>query len=708
MSHSAHPDRQPNRLAHESSPYLQQHAFNPVDWFPWGPEAFEKAKQENKPIFLSIGYSACHWCHVMERESFENEAIAKYLNQHYVSIKVDREERPDVDQIYMSAVQLITQRGGWPMSVFLTPSGQPFYGGTYWPPVSRMGMPGFGDLLVKLNDYWVNKRNEVDSSAAQLVEAIQNMAAPVFERAELNAEILQTAMTALLRSADRREGGFGGAPKFPHPMDLRVLLRCARRFGNDDALQVALLSLTKMAHGGIYDQLGGGFHRYSTDARWLAPHFEKMLYDNALLVPAYLEAWQITRDEEYATVVRETLDYILREMTAPAGGFYATQDADSEGEEGKFFVWSEAEIDQLLDPADARVFKLSYDVTPRGNWEEKTILNRPRPLQLIADQLQLPLNSTADSEGVLQILDRCRTRLLAARSKRIPPGRDDKILVAWNGMMIAACAQAALVLHEPRYLDAARAAARFIIDHMRDPQGRLLHSFKDGQARLNAYLDDSACFIDGLVELFQAESGWQTAENSTAASEWLTVALDLTKDLSVRFADADKGGFFYTPIDHEELIARTKDSQDNATPSGNGMAATALLKLARLTGRDDVEQLAIRTLDALSGLLIDHPRASGQALIALDLALGPTYEVVITADADQSGDKLWDTLWQQFVPNKVAVRWPTGLAVPEVLQDLLAGKTERGPSAAFLCQRGACQTPVETPDALIAALSKAR
>ncbi|MBC8115081.1 MAG: thioredoxin domain-containing protein, partial [Candidatus Saccharimonas sp.] len=465
-----------NRLAQESSPYLLQHANNPVEWWPWCDEAIQTARRHERPIFLSIGYSACHWCHVMEHESFENADIAALMNQWFVCIKVDREERPDLDQIYMSAVQAMTGSGGWPMSVFLTPELKPFFGGTYWPPSARWGRPGFREILAGVHDAWQNRRDAVLAQADELTGHVVNIAASTVESSPLNEEILRSAMRSLIRSADRVHGGFGSAPKFPHPMDLRVALRCWKRFGgtrsaelgtrsetaetaapkaqysvfstqysddtpySDDVLDIATLTLDKMARGGIYDHLGGGFARYSTDERWLAPHFEKMLYDNALLVPAYLEAHQITGRADFARVARETLDYILREMTSPQGGFYATQDADSEGEEGKFFVWSKAEIESLLDPNDARAFCESYDVSATGNWEHKNILNRPRPHDDVAALLKL------DPGDLETILDRSREKLFTERSKRIWPGRDEKVLASWNGLMIGAMAMGANVL----------------------------------------------------------------------------------------------------------------------------------------------------------------------------------------------------------------------------------------------------------------------
>jgi len=692
MSEDGTAKREPNRLGAESSPYLQQHALNPVDWYPWGEEAFEKARAEDKPIFLSVGYSACHWCHVMEHESFEDDEIADLLNRKYVSIKVDREERPDVDQIYMSAVQLITKRGGWPMSVFMTPDGKPFYGGTYWPPTAKMGMPGFMDILLKLTDYWQNKRNEVDVSADQLVDAIQQMAAPVFENTELTEHALAVATKNLIASTDKTHGGFGQAPKFPHSMDIRVLLRGWYRFGDEEALNAATLTLDKMAAGGIYDHLGGGFHRYSTDAVWLVPHFEKMLYDNALLVPAYLEAYQAMKESRYAETVRHTLDYILREMTSPDGGFYSTQDADSEGVEGKFFIWSRTEIESILTQRDAEVFCDCYDVTVNGNWEGSNILNLSRPLKESAANWELSIEELASS------LNQCREKLYAVREQRIKPGRDEKILVSWNGMMISAMAMAGAILNEPNYVQAAVDAARFAVSTIRDENGKLLHSYKDGQARFAAYLDDFACLIDGLVELYQ----------TSGDEQWLAASLELADDMVDRFHDADQGGFYYTANDHEKLIARTKDNQDNAVPSGNGMASTALLKLARLCGRDDLEQIALGTLNSISGLLVDHPRAVGQSLLALDFAIGPAAEIVITEPStDGNGVQFQEVqreIQQRFLPNKVIAHRQDGA---KIVQQLLEGKTSDR-SLAYVCERGACQVPAESLEILTEQLAQLR
>lgn len=687
------PRREPNRLAQETSPYLKQHALNPVDWYPWGPEALAAARQLDRPIFLSIGYSACHWCHVMEHESFENEAIAALMNAHFICIKVDREERPDLDQIYMNAVQLMTRRGGWPMSVFLTPGLKPFYGGTYWPPESRMGMPGFREILAKVHEAWVTKRGELDHSAEELTAAVREIAASAGDRAALNDGLLNRAMQRLAGIADRRYGGFGGAPKFPHSMDLRLLLRCWKRFGEDDALDVARLTLDKMAAGGIYDHLGGGFHRYSTDERWLAPHFEKMLYDNALLVPAYLEAFQATGDPDYARVVRETLDYVLREMTQPEGGFYSTQDADSEGEEGKFFVWSEGEIESLLGADDARIFNYCYDVSADGNWEEHNILNRPKTDTQAARVLGI------DEAELPAVLARCRDKLFGVRETRIHPGRDDKVLVSWNGMMMSAFSMAAQVFGEDRYSNAARSAADFLLKTLRTADGKLLHSYKDGQARFNAYLDDYACLIDGLVDLFQA----------TFDPRPLDEAVVLAEKMIALFYDDKSHGFYYTSHDHEELIARNKEAHDGSTPSGNSMAAWALLRLGRLCSRSDFEKTAVATLEFLSSILSQSPTAASQALLALDFLLGPTHEIAVV-DGTKSAEstEVLAALHRRFVPNKIVVRKLAGTtdeSLTPALAPLLKGKSARqGAATIYICDHGTCGLPVVGVKGLEAAL----
>ncbi len=678
-----------NKLANETSPYLLQHANNPVEWWPWCDEALQLAQQLERPIFLSIGYSACHWCHVMEHESFENPDIAALMNQWYVCIKVDREERPDLDQIYMSAVQIMTGSGGWPMSVFLTPELKPFYGGTYWPPTARWGRPGFREILAGVNDAWRSRRDAVDAQANELTSRVLEVASPSVQPSPLNEDVLQNAMRTLIRSADRTHGGFGSAPKFPHPMDLRVALRCWRRFQNSEVLDIATLTLDKMARGGIYDHLGGGFARYSTDERWLVPHFEKMLYDNALLVPVYLEAFQITGRIDFARVARETLDYVLREMTQPKGGFYSTQDADSEGEEGKFFVWSEEQIIKLLGQEDAAVFNAYYDVSPSGNWEHTNILNVPRTHEQVAAMLQM------DADRLSAILVRSRAKLFEARCQRVWPGRDDKVLVGWNGLMMTAMAMGANVLNEPKYAEAARAAADFILCEMREPDGRLLHSYKDGRARFNGYLDDYAALIDGLCELYQA----------VFDAKYLDSAISLAERMLSQFWDDAERGFFYTSGDHETLIARNKETHDNATPSGNSLAATALLKLARLTGRLDLEDKALATLEMMSGLMNRIPLAAGQSLIALEFLLGPTHEVVVVEGNHESRARRDDTemdvlgeLHRRFVPNKVVHHRSfrqTDDQVPERIRSAVSSKVAvNGLDSMYICERGCCHAPV--------------
>lgn len=677
------PPRRANRLANETSPYLQQHAFNPVDWFPWGPEALELARSQNKPIFLSIGYSACHWCHVMEHESFENPAIAQRMNDWFINIKVDREERPDLDQIYMNAVVVMTGSGGWPMSVFLTPDLKPFFGGTYWPPVARFGRPGFAEILTAIHDAWTSRREALDEQAEELTRLVREAARPRFGTAAIDETLLKLAAQSLLQSADREHGGFGRAPKFPHPMDLRLALRLWQRFQDRELLDVAALTLRKMAAGGIYDQLGGGFARYSTDERWLVPHFEKMLYDNALLVPCYLELWQITRDPADALVVHETLDYVLREMTQPAGGFYSTQDADSEGVEGKFFVWSRDEIIAALGADDAAIFCQTFDVSQAGNWEEHNILNRPAPYSLVAQRLGLSLPE------LLTSLARSRQKLFELRAQRVAPGRDDKVLTSWNGLMIAAMAFAARVLHEPRYLSAGIAAGEFVWNQLRNEQGRLWHCYKDGQSRFPAYAEDYACLLDGFIELYQ----------SSFDARWLERAIQLADVLVADFHDPAGQGFFFTAAHHETLIARNKQTEDNATPSANSMAATALLKLARLTGRTDYETLAVDTLSMLSGMLRRAPLAGGQALVALDFWLGPAYEFVL-ADGmvNDQNEAVLAAINERFLPRQVVARRSAGIhdeQLPAMLKSLLGGKTAPGNEPAlFRCQHGACQLPV--------------
>ncbi|MEX1223290.1 MAG: thioredoxin domain-containing protein, partial [Pirellulales bacterium] len=598
-----------NKLARESSPYLLQHKENPVDWFPWGEEAIEKARAERKPIFLSIGYSACHWCHVMEHESFENEALAAKLNESFVSIKVDREERPDLDQLYMNAVQVMTGRGGWPMSVFLTPELKPFYGGTYWPPTARMGMPGFGDVLDGVLDAWNNRHDQVTNQADRLTDYLVGAAELADSAGEVDLSLLTRAAAQLEKVFDRTHGGFGRAPKFPHPLDLLVLLRVWKRTEREGWLDMVRLTLDKMAAGGIYDQLGGGFHRYSVDERWLAPHFEKMLYDNALLSAVYVEAYQATGDEAYADTAHGIYRYVLREMTDPAGGFYSTQDADSECVEGKFFVWSPDEIRSLLGEQAGGTFCYVYDVTEEGNFEGHNILHQQRTLDEYAKQLG------RDADDLQRELAASRQCLLQARAQRVKPALDDKVLVNWNGLMIDSLARAAGALGEEKYLKAAAAAGEFIWVHVRDEAGRLRHLWRR-KAKFAAYLDDYAALMNGYVSLYEA----------TFDETWIDRACELADAILTDFEDAESGGFYYTANDHEQLIARQKDATDSATPSGGSLATYGLLRLGKLTGAGRYLDAAARSLAVSATLMEESPLAAGQMLMAVDFYLGPTPE----------------------------------------------------------------------------------
>jgi uncharacterized protein YyaL (SSP411 family) len=686
----------PNRLAKETSPYLLQHANNPVDWHPWGAEAIAKAKQENKPIFLSIGYSACHWCHVMEHESFENEAIATKLNEHFVSIKVDREERPDLDQVYMNAVQMITGHGGWPMSVFLTTELKPFFGGTYWPPEARMGMPGFGQVLDAVIDAWNNRKDQVVEQAGQMQEKLKEIGLMSSAAGELPADLMETAVDSLERVFDRRYGGFGRAPKFPHPMDLRLLLRAWHRTGREETLEIVTTTLDHMAAGGIYDHLGGGFHRYSVDERWLVPHFEKMLYDNALLTLAYVEAYQATQRDAYRRVARETLDYVLREMTDPTGGFYSTQDADSEGEEGKFYVWTPAEVDAVLGAERGKTFAYVYDVSDVGNFEGHNILNLGKTLEQCATILKRDAAELADE------LAESRALLLAARGKRIWPGRDDKILASWNGLMIDAFALAGGVLREERYLDAARKAADFLLSKLRKDDGRLLHSFCAGEAKFDAYLDDYTHLANALVTLYE----------SSFDERWIDEAVKLVEIMRGQFADQHPGGFFYTAADHEELIARNKDVQDGSVPSGNGMAAMVLARLGKLLGNTQYLVEAEQTMSAFAELLSKSPSSTGQLLLAWDYWRGPCPELILLGGRDTEGvNEIIAGLRRRFLPRRaVAFRFQSessGNHRSEALAPAFAGKRgdEVDPTL-FVCENFACQSPLTGMAPINAALDR--
>lgn len=676
-----------NRLARESSPYLLQHQNNPVDWYPWGPEALALAKQENKPIFLSIGYSACHWCHVMEHESFENQDIARALNENFVCIKVDREERPDVDQIYMNAVQMLTGRGGWPMSVFLTPELKPFYGGTYWPPESRHGMPGFNEIIAAVARAWNDNHEAVIETSNQLTEELARTADAAGASGELSAALLTNGAAYLVRTYDHAYGGFGGAPKFPAPMALRLLMRIHLRQQDRDALGMVTGTLDRMAAGGIYDHLGGGFARYSVDAHWLVPHFEKMLYDNAQMAVTYLEAFQITGDGEYARVVRETLDYVLRDMTDPAGGFYSTEDADSEGVEGKFYTWTLDQVTDVLGERAAATFATVYDVTDTGNFEGTNILNLRRS---IAQHAKILKRDVTDLQAELA---QSRQQLFAAREQRIHPHKDDKVITAWNGLMIEALALAGVVLDEPRYLEAARKAAQFIDENVRRPDGRLLHTWRNGEAKIDAYLDDYSYLATASITLYEA----------TGDARYIERARELVEVTQTHFADRERGGFYYTADDQQQLIVRNKEFADSALPSGNAMAALALTKLGKLTGESTLLTAAEETMRACVELMERYPAGTAQMLLAVDFYLGPSQEFVFVGDGGSESKKALADLHRRFLPHKLLAF--AGDNSAPALAELLRGKTMvNGEPTLYICENFSCQAPVSGSQNIATAL----
>ena len=684
----------PNRLINETSPYLLQHANNPVDWYPWGEEALERARSEDKPILLSIGYSACHWCHVMERESFEDETIAGLMNENFVSIKVDREERPDLDQVYMQAVQMLTGSGGWPMTVFLTPEGKPFYGGTYFPPDDRQGMPGFPRLLTSIAEAYSTNRGEVDRVTQQLTTQMSQSNQVPQGTSILTVDILHQAYSSLATNFDYQNGGFGNAPKFPQPMTPEFLLRYYHHGYNPRALELVELTLEKMAYGGIYDQIGGGFHRYSTDPYWLVPHFEKMLYDNALLARLFLHTYLITGRALYRRVVEETLDYILREMTDPSGGFYSAQDADSEGVEGKFFVWSPGEINAVMGDTDGEVFAGYYGVTAGGNFEGKNILNIRQNPEEFAETKGL----TADQLG--DIINRGSKALLEVREQRIHPMRDDKVLASWNGLMLRSFAEAAAALGRPDYLAVAIKNAGFLVGSMKS-DGRLLRTYRDGQAKLLGYLEDYSFVIDGLLALYEA----------TFDLRWLEEAVTLADSMIELFWDEGIGGFYDTGSDHETLVIRPRDVFDNAQPCGGSVASDVLLRLAVFTGKSDYSAKAAVPLRSLHQAMSQSPGGTGHWLSALDFYVSPPKEIAVIGPRDDPATQaLLDTVFHRFLPNKVVmgVEPPLSPTVGNSGSDipLLAGRGMVGglPSV-YVCQNYVCQLPVTDPAGLAEQLS---
>ncbi len=679
-----------NRLINETSPYLLQHAHNPVDWYPWGEEALALAKQQDKPILLSIGYAACHWCHVMEHESFENEQIAAVMNQHFVNIKVDREERPDLDEIYMNAVQLLTGQGGWPMTMFLTPELKPFYGGTYFPPDNRYGRPGFPRVLLGVAEAYRERPDAVAQQADQILTNLDRLSAMEGHGHQLTAEMLDRAYQDYRSRFDYHNGGFGEAPKFPPSMGLSLLLRHWHRTGNSNALETVEITLKKMAYGGMYDQLGGGFHRYSVDERWLVPHFEKMLYDNALLSVTYLEAYQATGKAFYRRIAAETLDYVLAEMyDAESGGFYSTQDADSEGVEGKFFVWDLDEVEKHLGTEKAKIFCEYYDVTEHGNFEHKNILHVQTPADLFARKLGM------DVEELERILAEGRETLFAVREQRIKPGLDDKILTSWNGLMIRSMAMGYQILGDERYQEAAEKSARFVLSELSQDSGLLLRTHRAGKSHLNAYLEDYSYFVTGLINLYEA----------TFEVEWLTEAERLNQIMIEQFWDEANGSFFFTSKNHETLIVRSKPGYDGATPSGVSMALHNLLRLDRFLNRPDFREKVETTLDVYYRQIEHSPSGSAQMLCELDFLLSTPKEIAIVGQRESGDTKAaLGAIHSRFIPNKLVALASDGAAVSDFIP-LFDGKTRvDGKTTIYVCENYTCQAPttdVEELDKLL-------
>ncbi len=684
--------RYTNRLIEASSPYLLQHAHNPVSWYPWSDEAFERAKRENKPIFLSVGYSTCHWCHVMERESFEDEEIAAFLNRHFIAIKVDREERPDVDSVYMTAVTMMSGRGGWPMTVLMTPDREPFFGGTYFPPRAgvRGARAGLIDVLTQMLAAYENEPAQVVARAQELSQQVERSAAMRPGPGVPNDKVIAVAVQQLASQFDRVDGGFTGAPKFPQPSRLSLLLRYARRTKDRGVTAMVATTLNKMAAGGIYDHVGGGFHRYSTDAQWLVPHFEKMLYDNAQLAVVYLEAWQHTRDPAYLRVTREILDYVGREMTSPQGGFYSATDADSltpEGhhEEGWFFTWTPDELAQSLGPDDAALVSAAYGVTQRGNFEGRNILHRVKTDRQVASVLGV------SPKGVAEVLKSARAKLYDARGSRPPPIRDEKIIAAWNGMMISAFAQAGWTLDDPAYVDVAVRAAKFVLGSMRDGDGALARTYRAGKRASMSFLDDYATMIGACLDLYEA----------TGELGWLQSAIELQRAQDARYLDPTHGGYYLTPNDGEALLVREKPAYDGALPSGNSTAACNLLRLHDITGEAAWRNLAERLFAALSFRVTRAPTAFPFLLTALDRYYDVPLEIAIIAPSRRAeAGPLAERLRRSFVPNKA-------LAVLTQLEAsrqrgqvpwLEAKRTIGGRPTAYVCERGRCELPTSKPD----------
>ncbi|MPZ14430.1 MAG: DUF255 domain-containing protein [Chloroflexi bacterium] len=683
----------PNRLNDESSPYLRQHADNPVDWYPWGTEALARARAEDRPILLSIGYSACHWCHVMEHESFEDEDTAAVMNERFVNIKVDREERPDLDQIYMTAVQGITGHGGWPMTVFLTPDGKPFFGGTYYPPTDRGGMPGFKRVLLSVSEAYRQRRGEAHEQAERVATFIQQQALSSYPTLTLSESILDDALDALVRQFDEQHGGFGGAPKFPPSMVLEFLLRSYHRTGNPAALTMAESTLQHMARGGIYDQIGGGFHRYTVDAHWLVPHFEKMLYDNALLVGAYIQAYQVTGAPLYRRIVEQTLDYVKREMRHESGGFFGAQDADSEGHEGKYYVWTPEQVKAAVASEDEPLVRTYFGITDGGNFEGKSILTAP------ADASGIAAKHATSPAQIDDAIARARVRMLEMRRQRVPPATDTKILAGWNGLMLRSFADAARVLGRADDRAAAEASGAFLVNELWR-EGRLFRVHMDGETKVPGYLEDYAAVAGGLLALYEA----------TFDLQWYSAARRIADAMVDLFWDGDAETFFDAARDAEGLVARPRDTWDNATPSGTSLACQVLARLWALTGDARYERLVSRGLQGMAEAARQHPSGLGNLLCALDFYLGPPQEVAIIGDPTSPDTaQLVEPLRRAYLPNAVVALARPDDTVAQQDVPLLRDRTlVDGRPAAYVCRGFVCEIPSTDSAALMEKLAPRR
>ncbi|KFM20292.1 hypothetical protein AAA799P11_00039 [Marine Group I thaumarchaeote SCGC AAA799-P11] len=666
-----------NNLIHETSPYLLQHAHNPVDWYGWNDEALKKAKDENKPIFLSIGYSSCHWCHVMAHESFENEEVAKFMNENFVNIKVDREERPDIDDIYQKVCQIATGQGGWPLSIFLTPDQKPFYVGTYFPVLDSYGRPGFGSICRQLSQAWKEKPKDIEKSTENFLDAL-NKTEKVSVPSKLERTILDEAAMNLFQLGDSTYGGFGSAPKFPNAANVSFLFRYAKLSGLSKFTEFGLKTLKKMANGGIFDQIGGGFHRYSTDAKWLVPHFEKMLYDNALIPVNYAEAYQITKDPFYLDVLKKTLDFVLREMTSPDGGFYSAYDADSEGVEGKFYVWKKSEIKEILGD-DADIFCLFYDVTDGGNWEGNNILCNNLNISTVA------FNFGMTEDKVREILQSCSKKLLDVRSKRVAPGLDDKILVSWNSLMITAFAKGYRVTNDSRYLDAAKTCISFIENNLFSGD-KLLRTYKNKTAKIDGYLEDYSYFVNCLLDVFEIEPD----------PKYLKLALKLGHHLVDHFWDSQNNSFFMTSDNHEKLIIRPKSNYDLSLPSGNSVSAFVMLRLFHFSQEQQFLEITTKIMESQAQMAAENPFGFGHLLNTISIYLEKHVEITII---NTENSKLCESVLLEYLPNSIIVTIQNSEQLSGLSQyPFFAGKSFEEKTSAFVCKNFTCSLPLHTID----------